>query len=85
LIAGIIGNSALKQMWDHFYFLVARIWYEFARTDPENMADTLVSETTEVLRAIDQSNATALGLVQSNYISYGLAKLEQRYLESSPK
>jgi DNA-binding GntR family transcriptional regulator len=85
LIAGIIGNSALKQMWDHFYFLVARIWYEFARTDPENMADTLVSETTEVLRALDQSNATALGLVQSNYISYGLAKLEQRYLESSPK
>jgi hypothetical protein len=25
LIAGIIGNSALKQMWNHFYFLVAWI------------------------------------------------------------
>lgn len=85
LIAQIIGNSALRQMWDHFYFLVARIWYEFARTDPENIADTLVSETTEVARALDQGNAIALGLVQSNYISYGLAKLEKRYLESNPK
>ena len=83
LIAEIIGNSALRQMWDQFYFLVARIWYEFARTDPENIADTLLSETTEVARALDQGNAIALGLVQSNYISYGLAKLEKRYLESN--
>lgn len=85
LIARIIGNSALRQMWDHFYFLVARIWYELARTDPENFADTLVSETTEVARALDQNNAIALGLVQSNYISYGLAKIEQRYLKSNSK
>jgi DNA-binding GntR family transcriptional regulator len=85
LIAEIIGNSALKQMWDHFYFLVARIWYEFARTDPENIADTLLSETTEVARALDQGNAIALGLVQSNYISYGLAKLEKRHFEFNPK
>lgn len=84
LIAEIIGNSALKQMWNHFYFLVVRIWYEFAGTDPENIADTLVSETTEVARALDQNNAIALGLVQSNYISYGLAKLEKRYSESNP-
>ncbi len=84
LIAGIIGNSALKQIWDHFYFLVARIWYEFARTDPENIADSLVSETTEVARALDEGNAIALGLVQSNYISYGLARLEKRYSESNP-
>lgn len=85
LIAQIIGNTALRQMWDHFYFLVARIWYEFARTDSENIADTLVSETTEVARALDQGNAIALGLVQSNYISYGLAKLEKRYLEANPQ
>jgi DNA-binding GntR family transcriptional regulator len=85
LIAGIIGNSALKQIWDHFYFLVARIWYEFARTDPENIADTLLSETTEVASALSKGNAVVLGLVQSNYISYGLARLEKQYLELNPK
>jgi DNA-binding GntR family transcriptional regulator len=85
LIGQIIGNSALKQMWDHFYFLVARIWYELARIDPENVADALVSETTEVARALDQGNAITLGLIQSNYISSGLAKIERRYLESNPK
>jgi DNA-binding GntR family transcriptional regulator len=85
LIGQVIGNSALKQMWDHFYFLVARIWYELARIDPENVADALVSETTEVARALDQGNAIALGLVQSNYISYGLAKIEKKYLEPNPK
>jgi DNA-binding GntR family transcriptional regulator len=84
LISKIIGNSALKQMWDHFYFLVVRIWYDFARTDSENIADSLVSETTEVARALDQSNAIALGLVQSNYISYGLARLEKKYYKSNP-
>jgi len=84
LISKIIGNSALKQTWDHFYFLVVRIWYEFARTEPENIADTLVSETTEVARALDQSNPIALGLVQSNYISFGLARLEKKYFESDP-
>ncbi len=85
LIVEIIGNSALKQMWNHFYYLAARIWYELARTDPDNMADSLVSETTEVADALDQGNAIALGLVQSNYISYGLARLEKRYQESNPK
>ncbi|MGK0399839.1 MAG: DNA-binding GntR family transcriptional regulator [Gammaproteobacteria bacterium] len=85
LIAGIIGNSALRQMWNHFYFLVVRIWYEFARTDPQNVAETLVSEISEVARALDQDSAIALGLVQSNYISYGLAKLEKRHLESKSK
>jgi DNA-binding GntR family transcriptional regulator len=79
LIGEVIGNFALREMWDHLYFLSARIWYQFAKTDPGNVAESLVSETTEVVRALAENNATALGLVQSNYISYGLAKLERGY------
>jgi DNA-binding GntR family transcriptional regulator len=76
LISTLIGNSALRTMWDHFYFLSARIWYQHAQLNQNDVAESLVSETTEISRALNENNATALGFVQSNYISYGLHKLE---------
>lgn len=76
MIAGVIGNSALRQMWDHFYFLSARFWYRHARIDPAGVAASLVSETEEVLRAIAVNDATALGYVQRNHIAYGMHRLE---------
>jgi len=81
LIAGVIGNSAMRQMWDHFYYRAARMWYQHVRADSAGAAESLLSETTEVARAIYEKNAIALGYVQSNYISYGLHHLTG---ESSP-
>ncbi|MFT5657780.1 MAG: DNA-binding GntR family transcriptional regulator [Gammaproteobacteria bacterium] len=75
LISLLIGNSALRTMWDHFYYLSARIWYQFAQLNPDDVALSLIGETTEVGRAMNENNPTALGYVQSNYISYGLQKL----------
>ena len=78
LIAGVIGNSAMRQMWDQLYYRAARMWYQHVRDDPAGAADSLLSETTEVSRAICEKNAIALGYVQSNYISYGLKHLTGR-------
>ncbi len=75
LIADIIGNSAMRRMWDHFYYQAARIWYQYIRSDPTDAPQSLLSETSEVERAIREKNAVALGYVQSNYISYGLRHL----------
>ena len=76
LISGIIGNAPLRQMWDHFYFQVARIWYRHAQLDPRGVAAALAEELREVERAITGNDATALGYVQRNHIAYGLARLE---------
>ncbi len=78
LISGIIGNSALRQMWDHFYFQAARIWYQHARFDPTGVAASLVDELDEVHRAICEDDPVALGYAQRNYIAYGLSRLQPR-------
>ena len=75
LIARTIGNSALRQMWDHLYFQAARMWYQHARSDPEGVAMSLAAELAEVGRAIEENDATALGYIQRNHIAYGLARL----------
>lgn len=78
LISAIIGNSALRQMWDHFYFQAARIWYQHARSDPSGVAASLIDELDEVHRAICENDPLALGYVQRNYIAYGLSRLQPR-------
>jgi len=76
LISGIIGNTALRQMWDQCYFQAARMWYGHAQSDPAGVAISLVAELAEVSRAIAEKDAVALGYVQRNYIAYGLVRLE---------
>ena len=76
LIAGIIGNSALRQMWDHFYFQSARIWYRQTRTDPTGVAEALRVELEEVRRAVVENDPVALGYVQRNHIAWGLKRLK---------
>ena len=75
MIAGIIGNSALRQMWDHFYFQAARIWYRRARADSTGVAEALRAELEEVHRAICEEDPVALGYVQRNHIAWGLKRL----------
>jgi DNA-binding GntR family transcriptional regulator len=75
LIGGVIGNTALREIWDHFYFKSARHWYQHARNSTEDVSKALVAELDEVLRAVNEGDATALGYVQRNSIAYGLARL----------
>lgn len=76
LISDIIGNSALRQMWDQCYFQAARMWYGHAQSDNAGVAASLVAELAEVRRAIAEKDAVALGYSQRNYIAYGLSRLE---------
>ena len=66
LIAGIIGNSALREMWNRFYFQAARMWYSHARRHTHGIADDLLAELIETHNAIVQDDATAIGFVQRN-------------------
>jgi DNA-binding GntR family transcriptional regulator len=79
LISRIIGNLALRGIWDELYFQAARMWYRHARTDPAGVAEDLAAEIGETCRAIALDDPVALGFVQRNHIAYGLKRLEEKY------
>ena len=62
-------------MWDQFYFQVARVWYGVIRELGPETARMLVNEIEEVLRAMRENDAAAIGFVQRNYIAFGLKRV----------
>ena len=82
VIASVIGNSVLREMWDRLYFQAARIWYDHARREPDGVAEDLLSELMETRGAMVRDDALAVGLVQRNYIAYGLKRLQLVAVES---
>lgn len=81
LIAGIIGNTALREIWDRLYFQAARMWYGHARRNTDGIAEDLLAELIETRNAFAQGDAVAIGYIQRNHIAYGLKRLE---LENAP-
>jgi DNA-binding GntR family transcriptional regulator len=76
LIADLIGNSFLRETWDQLYFRSARFWYREASRAPEGIAQDLVAELTEVVRALHAQDAIAVGYIQRNFIASGFARLQ---------
>ena len=76
LIADLIGNSVLREVWDQLYFRSARFWYQVASNTPDGAAQGLVAELSEVARALRQRDAIAIGYTQRNFIAFGFARLK---------
>jgi len=72
LIARIIGNVALREMWDRLYFQTARAWYTTARELGAPIAEDFVRELDATLDAMRRGDATAVGYIQRNYIAYAI-------------
>ena len=79
LIGDLIGNVALRQMWDHFYFQAARIWYTLAKGMTGEVSASLVDELTEVHRAMQAGDLVAVGYIERNYIAFGLRKVSEHF------
>ncbi len=75
IIGAIIGNAGLRRMWDQFYFQVAHIWYGVIREIGPEAGRMLTAEIADVLRAMRENDAAAIGFVQRNYIAYGLKRV----------
>lgn len=75
MIGAIIGNVGLRRMWDQFYFQIARVWYGVTRELGPEMGRMLVAEITDVIRAMRENDAAAIGYIQRNYIAYGLRRV----------
>jgi DNA-binding GntR family transcriptional regulator len=79
LIGGLIGNTALRQMWDHFYFQAARIWYALAKESAAEVSGSLVDELAEVHKAMKEGDLVAVGYIERNYIAFGLRKVSAHF------
>lgn len=79
LIGELIGNGALLEMWDRFYFQVARMWYDLARQVGDEVSKSLIREIEDVLGAMRDGDVRAIGYIQRNYIAYGLRHLVAHY------
>ena len=79
LIGGLIGNTALRQMWDHFYFQAARIWYGLAKESAAEVSASLVDELAEVHKAMQAGDLVAVGYIERNYIAFGLRKVSAHF------
>lgn len=76
LIADLIGNSVLREIWDQLYYRSARFWYREASRTPDGVAQDLVAELSEISRALRAGDARAVGYIQRNFIAYGFARLK---------
>jgi len=76
LIADLIGNSVLREVWDQLYFRSARFWYQEASRAHVGVAQDLVAELGEVARALRERDAMAVGYIQRNFIAFGFARLK---------
>jgi len=76
LIADLIGNSVLREVWDQLYFRSARFWYQEASRAPVGVAQDLVAELSEVARALRARDAMAVGYIQRNFIAFGFTRLK---------
>ncbi|MEX2201512.1 MAG: GntR family transcriptional regulator [Dongiaceae bacterium] len=83
IIGAIIGNAGLRRMWDQFYFQIARVWYGVIRELGPETARMLVEEIGDVLRAMRENDAAAIGFIQRNYIAYGLKRVLAEYGDAS--
>ena len=83
VIGGLIGNRALREMWDHFYFKAARIWYGLVPSIPDEVADSFHVEVAEVLRGLREGDMTAVGYSQRNFIAFGMKRVIESYESGS--
>ncbi|PMS36836.1 GntR family transcriptional regulator [Trinickia symbiotica] len=71
----LIRNRELRQTHDRCYFQASRVWYNFVSDLWEEEIEYLNRELEECCRALRAADMRALGLVQRNYISFGLARI----------
>jgi DNA-binding GntR family transcriptional regulator len=75
LISSLIGNSALRELYDSYYYRTARVWYEVVQEIWDDQIDALCAELGDLVRAISSGDPKAVAYVERNHLSYYMAML----------
>lgn len=75
LISSLIGNAALRELYDSYYYRTARVWYEVLAQAWDDQIDALCAELQDLIRAIVSGDAKAVAYVERNHLSYYMTLL----------
>ena len=76
LIAGLIGNSVLRSFWWQTYFQAASTWYSISNLMGPKVAQALIHELRDIVIALENNDATAIGFIQRTHIGYGYSRIK---------
>lgn len=77
LIASMIGNAVLRDMWLQTYVQAASTWHRVAETLGAEVVGTLIAELSDLITAVERGNAEAVGYLQRLHIGYGYQKVKE--------
>lgn len=83
VILSLIGNSALRELYDTFYFRTSRVWYLVIDEIWENQVQALCAELNDLVRAFRLGDPTSVANVEYNHLNYYLA-IVRRFSSRAP-
>ena len=84
IIRALIGNVALRELYDRYYYLTARVWFQVVEAMWDDQVDALCTELTDLLRAMQAGDTQAVAYVERNHLSYYVA-LIGRYVSGADR
>lgn len=84
LIAGLIGNSVLRSFWWQTYYQAASTWYSISNSIGSEVAQALVYELRDIVTALENKDAAAIGFIQRTHIGYGYSRIKAHLSELKP-
>ena len=70
IIASLIGNTALRRMYDLFYYQTARVWFQLVVEMWPEQVDALCTELGDLIRAMKSGDTQAVAFVERNHLSF---------------
>lgn len=77
IILSLIGNSALRELYDAYYFRTSRVWYLVVDRIWDTQVKALNEELRDLVRALESADASAVAFVERNHLSFYLASFDQ--------
>ena len=84
LIASLIGNSVLQSFWWQTYYQAASTWYRISNLVGPEVAQALVHELRDIIMALENDDAAAIGYIQRTHIGYGYSRVKAHLSEPKP-
>jgi DNA-binding GntR family transcriptional regulator len=75
LVSSLIGNAALRELYDSYYYRTSRVWYAAVEEMWEDQIDALCVELVDLIRAIASGDSKAVAYVERNHLSYYLSMI----------
>lgn len=72
IILSLIGNTALCELYDAYYFRTSRVWYLVIDQIWDGQVEALCSELDDLSRALRSGDMRAVANVERNHLSYYL-------------